>query len=306
VASGGLLLLAAQGPLYALALVSSIPQQDEAPPWNREYAPPARRVVQRGIPKGLLEPQSRLALWPGVRADMRKSWRASVDLADAGFRVVTAWTKNRTMAALVQPNPVLFDQTTDLDSRVLCSPSAVQFLHIRYLLLPPDVECEGWTVLPDVLVDGRWLVARAAVADELVRGIRLPDMPEQWRSEPALSGGLDLMTNLQAYPATSLTLGTEYVLLRLSGDARAHDVALVLPVAYDARWRASSGRVEPLGGLLALTGADEDEVRLQFHPDIVLRLRAAGMAAAQVVGLVGFVVLAVAGWPRAARARRVL
>ena len=296
VMAGVLLLFAVQGPLYAAALVWAAPRQDDALPWNRDFSVLERRVAQRGMPEERVEPRARIALWPGVRDDMRRMGRASTDFADAGDRLVTAWTKNRTMAGLVLPNPVMFSQTTDLDSHVLCNPAAVRFLRVRYLLMPPETACEGWTVLPDVLVDGRWAVAASSTRDDLVRGVRLADVPHQWRSEPALSGDLALVARLAAFPGTSFRLEADSVILELSEAARAKGLALVLPVAYDVGWHSAAGRVLDIGGLLAVVEADAPRIRLEFRPDLSLRVRAIGVMIAQALGLVGLLALGLVGW----------
>ena len=297
-----LMLFALQGPLAAAALVWAAPRPQDLRSWNHNFSRPERRVVQRGVPEQLLEPRSRIALWPGIRAEMRELGRPSTDFADAGYQLVTAWTKNRTMAGLVQPNPWLFDQTTDLGVRALCDPDVVRFLRLRYLVMPPEEKCEGWTALPDVVVDGRWAVAVSAAPDDLVRGVRLADVPEKARTDPAIFGALPLVKSLVAFPGTSLALEASGATLHLSDAARADGVTLVLPVAHDPGWQTSAGRVQDIGGLLAVAEADAPDVRLEFRPDPPLRIRAIGMTVAQILGLLGLVTLGTIGWP----ARRAL
>jgi hypothetical protein len=70
---------------------------------------------------------------------------------------------------------------------------------------------------------------------------------------------------------------------------------VVLPVAYDPAWHASSGRVVSLGGLLAVSCADAAQLRVDFVPDAALRVRAIGMRMAQALSLFGLVALALAG-----------
>lgn len=65
---------------------------------------------------------------------------ASTDFADAGYLVVTAWTKQRTMRGLIEPNDLLFDQSVELSAERLCDADAVRFLRLRYLLRPSDVD----------------------------------------------------------------------------------------------------------------------------------------------------------------------
>lgn len=56
---------------------------------------------------------------------------------------------------------------------------------------------------------------------------------------------------------------------------------LVLPVAYDPGWQTSAGRVQDIGGLLAVVEADAPDVHVEFRPDLPLRIRAIGMSVAQ-------------------------
>ncbi|HEY6509134.1 MAG TPA: hypothetical protein VIY56_14030 [Vicinamibacterales bacterium] len=284
---------AAQGPLYAASLLWT-PPPEVGRPWNHDWRTAPARLAERGMPVASPPPGLRVALWAGGRTDMRAAGLASTDWADAGYAMVTSWTKNRTMAQLVRPNDVLFDQTTDLDTRVLCDPAAATFLQLRYLLMPPGASCEGWTVQPGVLVDGRWVVATRAL-DERVRTVSPGTVSAGLRSQPALGDDLALVHALVPQPGTSVAVASDHVSVTLADAARGGDVTVVLPVAYDTAWHTSSGHVESLGGLVAVSGADTDQFRVDFVPDPALRLRATGMRAAQVLSLLGLVALALAG-----------
>lgn len=286
-----LVMAGAQGPLYAASLLWAAPS-DGIRPWNHDWRTATARLTDRGMPMAALPPGLRTALWPGGRAEMRLGSQASTDWADAGYPLVTAWTKNRTMAQLVRPNEVLFDQTTDLDTRVLCDPAAAAFLRLRYLLLPPGQSCEEWTLQPNALVDGRWAVATRA-RDDRVRTVRLGNVPPDIRSRPALGDDLTLVRALVPQPGTSLAISADHVSLTLA-NAPEGDIAVVLPVAYDPAWHASSGRVVSLGGLLAVSGAGAAQLRVDFVPDAALRVRAIGMRVAQVLSLFGLLALAFA------------
>jgi hypothetical protein len=67
---------------------------------------------------------------------------------------------------------------------------------------------------------------------------------------------------------------------------------LVLPVAYDSAWKASSGRVENIGGLVALTAVTEPRVVVSFEPDTVAVLHSAGMTLARLFTCFGLLALA--------------
>lgn len=292
----------AQGPSYAVRLVFTnmdgpllglfIPQPLGYSAWTGDMTGPAERVSMRGLARDRVLPGARLALWPGVRDRMRNTRHASTDFADAGYPLVTAWTKQRTMRGLVEPNEFLFNQTTDLSSQVLCDTSAVRFLQLRYLLTPSDVECEPWRRLPGLLVDG-WLEVRVATQrDDRVSALPVAGVSQRTRGEPALSAGSLLLPALETLPGTSLRVGPRNVVIRLDDSSAAAGRSLVLPVAYDPAWHASSGHIQNIGGLLALVGVDQRQVTLDFVPDIVAVVRALSMTVAQVFAVVGFLGLA--------------
>lgn len=298
-----LALAGAQGPSYAARLVFTntdgplirglfMPQWRDHRVWTRDMTAPAERASIRGLARDRVLPGERLALWPGVRDRMRTTRHASTDFADAGYPLVTAWTKQRTMRSLVEPNEFLFNQTTDLSSQVLCDASAVRFLQLRYLLTPPDVECEPWRRLPGLLVDG-WLEVRVATQqDDRVSGLPVAAVSDRIRGEPALSAGSLLLPALVPLPGTSLHVGPRNVVIELDDWPATAGQSLVVPVAYDPAWRTSSGHVQNVGGLLALVGVDRRQITLDFVPDIVAVMRALSMTVAQVFAVVGFVGLA--------------
>lgn len=278
-----------QGPSLAahLALTS-----DPAARWNQDMTTRDERVEDRGVPPERVPPGERLALWPGVRRAMRQEKMASTDFADAGYLLATAWTKQRTMRGLVEPNAVLFDQTTDLSSQVLCDPNAVGFLRLRYLVMPPDTECQPWTRMSDLEVDDRFDLGVAAEWDEMVRAFPVADVSAQLGREPALSAGAALLPALVPLAGTSLNIAGTNLAIRLADVSLAEGQALVLPVAYDAAWHASSGRVQNLGGLVALVGVDQSVVNVGYVPDGVAVLRAASMTFAQILAVAGLLGLA--------------
>lgn len=288
-----LVLTVLQGPTYAthLYVAATRPEMTtDEPPWNRDWRPPGARIAMLGLPPAAAG--ERIALWPGMRETLRGTWRRSTDLADAGYALVTASTKQRTMRGLVEPNVLLFNQTTDLPEQLLCDPTAIEFLRLRYLLMPDDASCDAWGVLPegpeDLGIEARsapethpavWALPRAQRSAEIVR-------------EPALSGRSSLIPALVRLPATLLAIDTGTLRIRLDDASAIAGHTLVFPVAYDAAWRTSSGHLESVGGLLAMTGAGQADVTIDFRPDAFLWLRAAGTVVAQIMALAGFVGLA--------------
>jgi len=219
---------------------------------------------------------------------MRNRKYASTDFADAGYLLVTVWTKQRTMRTLVEPNEVLFDQSIELSPEVLCDAHAVSFLQLRYLLLPRDVECAPWILMADMLVDG-WLdVAVVKERDDRVRALPMAQLTEPAINARALSASAALLPALVPLPGTAVTIAPPSVVVRLGDPSVAHGQALVLPVFYDSAWRASSGEVHNVGGLVALAGVDVPQVRLEFVPDLVAVLRALSMTLAQALTVLGF------------------
>ena len=283
-----LLLAALQGPAYAAGLVvRGFPNWHDHRPWTRDMTPPAERAARRGLAPERLPPGERVALWPEARATMRTGRHASTDLADAGYLLVTAWTKQRTMRGVVEPNDRLFNQAIDLSPQVLCDRGAVQFLQLRYLLLPPDVECGPWTRIPGVVVDE--LLTAGAIID---RDDRVRTLPLRRASElshaPALSVGSALLPALEPVPGTSVRLASSRIEITI-GNLSAATGALMLPVAYDSAWHASSGDVQNVGGLVAVVGVDRPNVTVDYVPDMVAVLRAISMTIAQFLTIAGFV-----------------
>jgi hypothetical protein len=206
---------------------------------------------------------------------------------DAGYQLVTAWTKNRTMAGLVQPNEVLFDQTTDLASEVLCDPVAAPFLRLRYLVMPDGQQCDGWSIVPGARIDGRWSMAQLTVPDMRVFAVRLDRLTPRERDAPAFGGDLSFVRQLTAVPGSSLAMQGNRLLVAFNQQSTDPGLAVVLPVAYDPAWKVSSGQTRNLAGLLALESPGASRIELTFAPDLALRVRALGFLAAQIAGSVG-------------------
>lgn len=294
-AAAVLLVTALQGLAYSGDVVMAEVSRGRREPWTQNLRSGENRARLRGLSPERFPP-ARLALWPGVRRQMQLRQRPSTDFADAGYLLVTADTKNRTMRGLVEPNDGLFTQRIDLPPQVLCDAKAVQFLQLRYVVLPPGIECRPWTRVPDVRVDGSLEVGIATELDARAWGLPVSRLGEPMARQPALSEGSSLIAGLAALPGTSVALTVDGVAIQLADPSRARGYALVLPLAYDSALRASSGQVRNVGGLAALTGTDQREVTVQFVPDPVALLRAAARTLAQVLALVGFVGLACVRW----------
>ena len=200
------------------------------------------------------------------------------------------------MRGMVEPNAELFNQATDLPPAVLCDGDAVRFLQLRSIVVRPDVECQPWTRLPDVQVDGWLEVGIASERDDRARGLPLLRIAEPMARRPALTRGSSLLSVLVPLPGTSVTLAPPGVAIQLDDPSRADGYALVLPLAYDPALRASSGLVRNVGGLAAVTGIDRRDVTVQFVPDLAALLRAVSMTLAQVLAVVGFVGMACVAW----------
>ena len=261
-------------------------------PWNRDWTDPAGRTQVRGMPNRVAAAGDRVALWPGVREQMRQAGLASTDWADAGQTLVTAWTKNRTTARFMGPHGYLFDQGVDLSPAVLCDAATVSFLRLRHLVVPPGRTCPGW-VVSSARIDERWTLATWVEGEDArVRAIPAGSLTPSVREEPALGEGSELIRRLVPQEGTVLEIDTARHALRISG-VRV-DQILVLPVAHDPGWRVSSGRTSAVGGLLAIEGASAGEIRAWFAPDAALRTRAIGTAVAQLLGILGLLALAFA------------
>jgi hypothetical protein len=287
-----LILCVGQSAGYASTLLRCVPAF-QATPWNHDWSNQAIRASRRGIPTDPHAPGMRVALWPGVRQEMRLSARSSTLWPDAGYQLVTAWTKNRTMAGLVRPNGVLFDQTTDLSSQVLCNPAAAAFLRLRYLVMPDGQACEGWTLLPGARIDGRWSMGQFTIPDTRAFAVRLGSLTPDERREPAFGGDPRLVGRLAPLPGSSLSFESHRLVVALTDEPRDRDLALVLPVAFDPAWKSSSGGTLNLAGLLAVERIASPRVELVFSPDMPLRVRALGMLAAQVAGAIGLALASV-------------
>ncbi len=293
-----LVLAAAQGLAYATTpVIAEGLQPRHDPSWNQDMAPVEARLDRRGLTRDRVQPGERMALWLGIADAMRNKRRASTDFADAGNPLVTVWTKQRTMSGLVEPNGPLFDQTTELSPELLCDEDAVRFLRLRYLLMPLDIDCAPWVPLPDLVVDGEWVMATnvARATDERVFAIPVATLTEPMTRVPALSVRSDLLATLVPLPDSVVRLTTRGIALRFADVSVAQRQALVLPVAYDSSWRTSSGHTREVGGLLALTGVDQRHVTLEFAPDVTAILRAVSMTVAQILAVIGFLGLAYVG-----------
>lgn len=278
-----------QGPSLAAHLALTT---EHAARWNQDMTTREERVSVRGLPRDRIFPGERLALWPGVRRAMRREEMPSTDFADAGYLLTTAWTKQRTMRGLVEPNNVLFDQTTDLSAQVLCDPNAVRFLRLRYLVMPPETGCEPWTRLPDMQVDDRFDLGEATERDDMAWALPVAGLSTGVGREPALSAGSPLLHALAPLSGASLSMEGTGVTIRLADLSVAEHQALVLPIAYDSAWRTSSGQLSNLGGLVALVDVDQREVNVDYVPDTVAVMRAASMTLAQILAVAGFLGLA--------------
>lgn len=263
----------------------------------RGMTPPQSRISERGLHVNQVAVGSRIALWPGVYREMRNRNGTQADFADAGYVLVTAWVKQRTMKRVVEPagdnNEVLFEQSTFLPADVLCRPSAVGFLQLNYLLAPVPITCDAWrAVTPTLVVDG-WLTAYTAGASDLrVRAVSSPTISETMRQEAALAPGSSLLSALMPLPGTSVTLGVRDVVIQQDRPSLSAGLTLILPVAYDSVWKASSGRIENVSGLLALTAVSQSRVVLSFEPDMVAILHSTAMTLSQLFTCLGLIGLA--------------
>jgi hypothetical protein len=299
---GGILLLITLASAQALGYAGALLWQAPAtafPPWNHDGSDPVARMALRGMPARVAAPGDRVVLWPGVRGAMRASGRASTDWADAGQVLVTAWTKNRTTAALVGPNGFLFDQAIELTPEAICDVATVSFLRLRHLIVPPGQRCEGW-VTTGARIDDRWALATwVGGEDPRVRAIPADALTDALRDEPALQSGLARQLVPQDGSVVRIDQRRHEVLIgeRDRGSSE-RDQVLVLPVAYDRDWRVSSGRTMEVGGLLGITGAAGETIRVWFAPGAGLRVRAIGTAAAQALAVFGLVAFGFGPWKR--------
>jgi hypothetical protein len=296
-----LALASLQGPLYAWRLVVHEIAGGGDPGWTRELSSAETRMLRRGVSRDLLQPGARLALWPGARGRMRGDRANTADFPDAGYELVTTGVKDRTMRGLIEPNDLLFNQSTDLPSEVLCDAPAVQFLQLRYLLTPRGVTCQPWRPVDGAVVDS-WLEVQTATArDDQARAVPVAQVdavaqtPAFSGSSPVVSGFSrtsvsPLLSALVALPGTSLRVGPREVVVRADEVSRFRGQAIVLPVAYDSAWTSSSGQVRSVGGLLAVVSVDQPSTTLTFVPDAAAILLALGMTVAQLLacgGLIG-------------------
>jgi hypothetical protein len=292
--TAALVLAALQGPAYAvrLAVTNMGDPVFARSSWTHDMTTPSERLAIRGFGRDERPSGERVALWPGTVETMREQRRPSTDFADAGYRLVTAKVKQRTMRGLIRPNETLFEQWVELPPEVLCDAGAVAFLRLRYLLAPPDVDCAPWRRLPGAFVDGSLEVRVAAEPDERVRALPAADLSSPIGRTPALSAGSPILPALTPLPGTSLRIDTQALTIGIDDPSVTSGQALVVPVAFDPAWRVSNGRLQNAGGLVAITDVGERQVTLRFVPDLVTVLRAASMTLAQLCAIVGFLGLA--------------
>lgn len=288
-----------QGPLYAGRVVVKEIAGGGDPGWTRDLSALDTRVVTRGFPRDRISPGARIALWPDTRARMRSNRENTADFADAGFELVTTGVKDRTMRGLIEPNDLLFNQATELPEAVLCDERAMHFLQFRYLLGPPGGTCPPqaesrsapWTPLAGVLVDGWMEVQAAAARDDRVQAVPLARV-DAVAHAPAFPMNADLWSALAPVSGTSLSVGPRELVLQQDDVARLKDQAIVMPIAYDPAWVATSGEVREVAGLLAVVNVTQSRVTFRFVPDTVATLLALGMTLAQLFACAGLVGLA--------------
>jgi hypothetical protein len=257
----------------------------------RGSTPAQTRLAERGVPTGTLPQRSRIAFWPNVGLSMRNVNDAQADFPDGGFLLVTATTKQRTMAMVAVPNEALFDQSTQLSAAVLCDPSAIDFLQLKYLLAPAPVSCGPWRALPDEPIDGRLIGHIADRTDMRVRALTEKGISEQVRRAPAFGADAAVVLALRPVPDTRLIVRPTEVEISLPRAALAERLTLVLPVAYDSALRASSGTVEKISGLAAVVRPEAERVVLTFVPDARAISRAVAMMLSQVAACLGLIAI---------------
>jgi hypothetical protein len=289
-ATAALVAAGLQGPAYATSLVADdLRQAGDRSPWTHDFRSAEERVAARGLSLDRFPPGRRLALWPGVDVPMRNARQPVADFADAGYLLTTAWTKQRTMRAVVEPNDLLFNQTTDLSPEILCDAASVAFLQLRYLLMPEEASCAAWSPMSGSKIDGSLVIGVASGYDSRVRGLPRSMLTDAKLREPALSPQSRLIPALIPLDGTTLALAPTGIDVHV-GNMSPDRYVLVLPVAYDPAWRTTSGRIQNVGGLLALADVTDATVRLEFGLDAVAALRAMSLALGQitlVIALIG-------------------
>ena len=259
----------------------------------RGTTPPHLRMSQRGLSPDRVVKGSRIALWPDVGSLMRNQKEARGDFVDAGYVLLTATTKQRTMRRVAEPNDVLFEQEVSLPADILCSRPAVQFLQLEYLLAPGPVPCDAWTPMEPPLIVDEWLtVYTAGAPDRQVRTLPAATLPEPLRREPAISSRSSLLSTLSPLNGSSLLIGPRTVVIHQAAPSASSGLTFVLPLAFDSAWTASSGRVHEVAGLVALTGADQSDIVVSFVPDAVAVLRSIATLVAQIIACLGLIGLA--------------
>jgi hypothetical protein len=297
-----LLLTGLQGPIVATAAVfERMELQDlfDGRVAPRGTTPPRERIAQRGLVADRVATGSRIALWPGAAATMRNQRRSQADYVDAGHVLLTATLKQRTMVRLFEPNDVLFEQWTYMPAEVLCSGPAVQFLQVDYLLAPAPVPCDEWTPMNPSLIVDEWLTVHtpSTPLDRRVRALPASGLSDALRHERALGGRSSLVSALSPLEGSSLTIGARDVVIHQDAPSASTGRVIVLPLAFDSAWTTSSGRLDDVAGLVALTGANQQDVIVRFAPDAVAVARSLATTAAQILSCLGLIGLAIVRTP---------
>ena len=159
--AAGILLLMATGLGAGARLRRHAAPGDAEPPF-RPVEPRRRRIPARerrpaGCRRAWRPPATGWRYGPGCVSEMRQAGRASTDWADAGQTLVTAWTKNRTTAALGRA-PTGICSTR----RSICRPEVALRRGNRFVSPPapsdrparPGVSTGGWST--SARIDGRW------------------------------------------------------------------------------------------------------------------------------------------------------
>lgn len=281
-----LLLASLQGLAYVGVLVRQALEVD-FPSWTQSMTDASTRLEARGLPTAMLQRGARIALWPGTLARMRNLGVPVTDFADAGIPVVTAATKQRMMRALL-PDDVLFEQTTELSSDLLCNPQAIQFLQIRYLVTSETI-CPPWQRVPGVVLDRTFQLAVNPAIDSRAWGMPVGALN---RVGAALAPESGFFTQLRPIEGAVVEIGSREVEIRLRAPHAAPELAVIAPIAYDSGWRTSDAGIRNGAGFLAFSGVTQQRVVARFDADAIAQLRAALFTSCQLLGLVGLVGLA--------------
>ena len=262
----------------------------------RGATPAPTRLAERGVPTGMLPLRSRIAFWPDVGVSMRNANDSQADFPDAGYLLVTASTKQRTMATVVVPNEALFDQWTHLSAAVLCSRSAVEFLQLKYMLAPTPVTCGPWRAMPGEPIDGRLIGHILGDTEQEAWALIPQGIPDRVRGSPAFGADAEaVLAAVRPIRGTRLVVRPTAVEISVTRAAIAERVTLILPVAYDSALHATSGTVEPISGLAAVVRPEAERVVLTFVPDARAISRALAMMLSQFAVCIGLIAIVAVG-----------